>query len=154
MIIFVESAQGIRVNVGAVREYRDLNDEIVRLTMDDGTTYDANIEKWKRALRAAKKTYIAAAPGTSALRPQLDETGQLCVLREPVVAWSLNQNGFATPVTCAGTCPLNEHFPAILHPVGTVDDSSTFYESYDDWAAVTRDELLKDWAALQEASIN
>ena len=154
MLIFVESVQEAQVNVGAVREYRDEDDGMVRLVMDDGTTHEVNVEKWNRALRAANRTFIAAASGTSALRPQLDETGELCVLREPVVAWNLNENGFAVPVTCSGTRALDENFPAIHHPIGTVDDSNTFYESYDDWAAVTRDELLKDWAASQNATIN
>lgn len=154
MIVFVQSTREIQVRVGAVREYASADNDSVELRMADGTTHEVNREKWERALRDANRTFIAAAPDTYALRPLLDETGELCVVREAVVAWHLNQDGFALPVTCSGTCRINEHFPAIHHPNGTVDDSSTFYECLDDWAQETRNDLLKAWATSQDALIN
>ncbi len=154
MIAFVESTDKTKVSVRAVREYAYVGNDIVQLSLNDGTRHEVNSEAWRLAIRDSNRSFVPAASGTSALRPALDKYGELRVRHEDVIAWRLNEDGFALPVVCSGTCPINERFPAIRHPSGRVDDSGTFYETIDEWALVKREELLSEWAASPDASLN
>lgn len=74
----------------------------VTLVMRDGETAQTNDHAWNQALRMEVLGMCSAQPGYFVVEILTEEDGSEVVHQEPVVAWALNPDGAALPVTATG----------------------------------------------------